>query len=38
VRLNLPVSPAVLPVCHDDAGWCADLSAPERSPAALVLA
>jgi hypothetical protein len=23
VRLNLPVSCTVLPVCHDDAGWCA---------------
>jgi hypothetical protein len=23
IRLNLPVSSAVLPVCHDDAGWCA---------------
>src|SRR6516225_7354347 len=26
VRLNLPVSCPVLPVCHDDAGWCAGSS------------
>jgi hypothetical protein len=25
VRLNLPVSCPVLPVCHDDAGWCAGI-------------
>jgi hypothetical protein len=23
VRLDLPVAAPVLPVCHDDAGWCA---------------
>jgi len=38
VRLNLPVSPPVLPVCHDDAGWCVGSSTFERSPASLVLA
>ena len=37
IRLNLPVSPPVLPVCHDDAGWCAGSGTFERSPAALVL-
>jgi hypothetical protein len=36
VRLNLPVSAPVLPVCHDDAGWC--VGADERPPAPLVLA
>jgi hypothetical protein len=38
VRLSLPVSPPVLPVCHDDAGWCVGSSAFEHSPASLVLA
>jgi hypothetical protein len=41
VRLNLPVSPPVLPVGHDDAGWCVEssaFSAFEHSPASLVLA
>ena len=38
VRLNLPVSAPVLPVYHDDAGWCAGSSMFERSPASLVLA
>jgi hypothetical protein len=37
VRLNLPVSCPVLPVCHDDAGWCAGSSTLEHSPASLVL-
>jgi hypothetical protein len=37
VRLNLPVSSPVLPVCHDDAGWCLGSSTFERSPASLVL-
>jgi hypothetical protein len=37
IRLDLPVSVAVLPVCHDDAGWCVAAGAPERSPACLVL-
>jgi hypothetical protein len=37
VRLNLPVSAPVLPVCHDDAGWCAGSSVVEHPPAALVL-
>ena len=37
VRLNLPVSCPVLPVCHDDAGWCAGSSTFEPSPASLVL-
>ena len=38
VRLKLPVSSPVLPVCHDDAGWCVESSTFEHSPAALVLA
>jgi hypothetical protein len=38
VRLSLPVSAPVLPVCHDDAGWCVGAGTPERSPASLVLA
>jgi hypothetical protein len=38
VRLNLPVSCPVLPVCHDDAGWCAESSMFGHSPASLVLA
>jgi hypothetical protein len=37
IRLNLPVSPPVLLVCHDDAGWCAGSSAFEHSPTSLVL-
>ena len=37
VRLKLPVSCPVLPVGHDDAGWCVASSTPERSPASLVL-
>ena len=37
VRLNLPVSCPVLPVCHDDAGWCAESGTFEHSPASLVL-
>jgi len=36
VRLSLPASAPVLPVCHDDAGWCMGASTPE--PASLVLA
>jgi hypothetical protein len=38
VRLNLPVSSPVLPVCHDDAGWCGGSSMFEHSPTSLVLA
>jgi hypothetical protein len=37
VRLNLPASAPLLPVCHDDAGWCMESSAFEYSPASLVL-
>jgi hypothetical protein len=37
IRLNLPDSPPVLPVCHDDAGWCAVSSTFEHSRASLVL-
>jgi len=37
VRLKLPVSCPVLPVCHDDAGWCAGSSTFEHTPASLVL-
>ena len=38
VRLNLPVSSAVLPVCNDDVGWCMGSSTFGHSPASLVLA
>jgi len=38
IRLNLPVSAPVLPVCHDDAGWCVGSSTFEPSPTSLVLA
>jgi len=38
VRLNLPASSPVLPVWHDDAGWCMASSTFEHSPASLVLA
>jgi hypothetical protein len=37
VRLSLPVSAPVLPVCDDDAGWCMGSSTFEHSPASLVL-
>jgi hypothetical protein len=37
IRLSLPVSPPVLQVCHDDAGWCAGSSTVEHAPASLVL-
>jgi hypothetical protein len=37
VRLSLPVSPLVLPVCHDDAGWCVGSPTFEHPPASLVL-
>ena len=37
VRLDLPVSCPVLPVCDDDAGWCLGASTSEPSPASLVL-
>jgi FMN reductase len=38
VRLELPASPAILPVSHDDAGWCAESRPFRRVPAALALA
>jgi hypothetical protein len=38
VRLNLPVSAPVLPVCHDDAGWCMESGTSGHLPASLVLA
>jgi hypothetical protein len=38
VRLHLPLCPAVLTVCHDDAGWCAVSSTVEHSQASLVMA
>jgi hypothetical protein len=38
VRLKLPVSAPVLPVCDDDAGWCVGSRTLEHSPASLVLA
>jgi hypothetical protein len=38
IRLNLPVSAPLLPVCNDDAGWCVGTSKPvEHTPTALVL-
>ncbi|HEY1698875.1 MAG TPA: hypothetical protein VGG75_04055 [Trebonia sp.] len=41
VRLDLTTSPAVLPVSHDDAGWCAGragaMSRPVPAPARAVL-
>ena len=37
VRLKLPVSCPVLPVCHDDAGWCVGSSTLGHAPASLVL-
>jgi hypothetical protein len=33
VRLDLPVSCPVLPVCDDDAGWCLGSGTFEPSPA-----
>ena len=38
VRLSLPASSPVLPMSHDDAGWCVESGVVERSPAPLVLA
>ncbi len=38
VRLNLPVSPPLLPVCHDDAGWYVGPGTFGHSPASPVLA
>jgi hypothetical protein len=37
MRLKLPVSCLVLPVCHDDAGWCIAARTGERSSTSLVL-
>jgi hypothetical protein len=37
VRLNLPVRCPVLPMCHDDAGWCVGFSTSGHSSASLVL-
>ena len=37
MRLNLPGSAPVLPLCHDDAGWCVRSSTFEHSPTSLVL-
>jgi hypothetical protein len=37
IRLDLPVSVPVVPLCHDDAGWCIETSTPQRAPASLVL-
>lgn len=36
IRLSLPVSAPVVPVHHDDAGWCVRSPTVERAPAALV--
>ena len=38
IRLNLPASSPVLPMGHDDAGWCGGASMFRSSPASLVLA
>ena len=38
VRLDLPVASPVLPVCHDDAGWCVAVGTFERSPVPVVMA
>ena len=38
VRLSLPAGAPVLPMCHDDAGWCVGSSTFGPSPASLVLA
>jgi hypothetical protein len=38
VRLDLPVCATVVPLCHDDAGWCVGSQTLEHSPAPLVLA
>jgi hypothetical protein len=38
IRLSLPVSCPVLPVGHDDAGWCLGSGALAPTPASLVLA
>jgi hypothetical protein len=38
VRLNLPVSAPVLPVCHDDAGWGLASGTSGHPPASLALA
>src|SRR5262252_8371955 len=37
IRLDLPDSPPMLAVCHDDAGWCMASAMLEPSPAPLVL-
>jgi hypothetical protein len=37
VRLALPASCPVVPVCHDDAGWCAERSMSRRPSASLAL-
>jgi hypothetical protein len=37
VRLELPDSAPVLPVCHDDAGWCAVPSTPQYLPRSLAM-
>jgi hypothetical protein len=37
VRLSLPVSCPVVPVCDDDAGWCVGSSTSEPAPESLVL-
>jgi hypothetical protein len=38
IRLSLPVSSPVLPVGHDDAGWCVGSTTIGHSPASLALA
>ena len=36
IRLNQPVSAPVVPMYHDDAGWCVGTSTFEHAPASLV--
>lgn len=36
-RGGLPAACPVLPVCHDDAGWCTQPGTPRRAPASLAL-
>jgi hypothetical protein len=38
VRLKLPPTCPVVPLCHDDAGWCVGSRKLERSPATVVVA
>jgi hypothetical protein len=37
IRLDLPAQAPVLPVCHDDSGWCMNSSERESPPARVLL-